>query len=68
MLLPSRGTRLNSGTGKTMREIHTPELSLPRRGSVELPTFTLGVPGEDDGIMADFLRDEVHSRILERFG
>ena len=64
MLFPDRklGTSPAEMTGgKSL----TPELRLPGRRSVKFPSFSFRVPSEDDGIVADFLRDEVHPRVLE---
>lgn len=48
-----------------MRKKLTPEFGFPGRGSIELPSLTICMPGENDRIMAHFLRDEVHANVLE---
>lgn len=65
-LLPTQECRLYSGDAESNNE-HTPEFRLPAGCSVQLPTFSLRMEGQDDGIVANLLGDKFHPRIFKGF-
>lgn len=49
------------------RKKHTPEFRLPARCGVEFPTFSFCMEGQDDRIVANLLRNELHPGVFESF-
>ena len=64
ILFPANKTRSISGKRDNTEDL-TPELRLPTGGRIKLPSLSFRMPSEDDRVMADFLRDKMHPRILK---